>query len=73
MVKLIGSDPYLRMLTRLSASAWVKPVPDGPLMVNWPEVSAAWVSGADWTLPSRTIAVESRVASSWFPVDAPEK
>src|SRR6185437_2770774 len=68
-VKFSGSWPYLRTLVSWFAWSWVNPFGDGPLIVNCPEVSAPWVSGADCTLPSRTIAVESSVASSWL-VDA---
>ncbi len=66
-VKFSGSWPYLRTLVSWVAWASVNPFGCGPLIVNCPEVSAPWVSGADCTLPSRTIAVESSAASSWLP------
>ncbi len=68
-VKFSGSWPYLRTLVSWTASLSVKPFGCGPLIVNCPEVSAPCVSGADCTLPSRTMAVESSAALSWF-VDA---
>ena len=60
------------MLVSWFASASVKPFGCGPLMVNWPEVSAPSVIGADCTLPSRTIAVESRATAVWSPATACE-
>ena len=53
----------------MSWVAWasVKPFGCGPLMVNDPEVSAPSVIGASWTLPSRTIAVESSATAFWSP------
>ena len=51
-----GSEPYLRMVTRLVASAALKPASPPPVIWTLPFGIAFWMTGADTTAPSRVIA-----------------